>query len=362
MEPPVSHATRRILPPLGAVALALAALGCETYEGPPRIVIDGLSNGLLSDAKAPIVIGFSKPIDPATLRFKLARNVVDSEGNVNDTDDDEITSMDVLLEHAPGQDDVGGDVEIAADAQSVTILPSAPLQVGPKLTLIVDSGLSDTTGHATAVRRRLVFGYRFDLKCDAPVKGFDPAGTFFLVEVRKPIPTQIKLWALMEVDAATGRTVAQFTAGRRTQTVGRCPMACADTDVCRLLPQPACVPPSEKMGSVDEYPDYVPNVSPPSGYSFATTGCVVEQGDGSFAFANAPVDVEVMSPHVTLRNTKLTVSFTNAGGVLRGQGSLVADAVLLGTAPSGEGEGDLTARELPAADVPAGLPRPPGKP
>ena len=352
-------AFRSLLP----VGLAVLAIGCQTYEGPPRIAIEGLSNGLLGDPRAPIVVGFSKPIDPSTLKLSLARNVVDSEGNVNDTDDDEIVSMDVLLKHAPGADDDGGDVEVSADGRSVTIAPTAPLQVGPKLTLIVEPGLSDTDGHATAVRRRLVFGYRFDLTCDKPVTGFEPAGAFFLVEVRKPIPTQIKLYALMDIDPATGRTVAQFTSGHRNPAPGRCPMACADTDVCRLLPQPACVAPSEKAGSVDEYPDYVPNPSPPTGYSFTTTGCLVQQSDGSVAFANAPVDVEVLSPHVTLRNTKLTVSFTHdATGIHRGQGSLVADAVLLGTSPSGEGEGDLTARELPAADVPAGLPQPPAKP
>lgn len=356
----MSLVDRRILPPL--VALAFAALGCETYEGPPRITIEGLRSGLLSDAKAPIVVAFSKPIDPSTLHLELARNVIDSEGNLNDTDDDEIRSMDVLLQHDPGADDVGGSVDLSADAQTLTITPDAPLQAGPKLTLIFDAGLSDTAGHATAVRRRLVFGYRFEVECSAPVKGFEPAALFFLVEVRKPIPTQIKLYALLDFNPATGRVVAQFTSGTRNRAPGRCPMACADTEVCRLLPQPACVPPSEKAGAVDEYPDYVPNSAPPTGYSFTTRGCLVEQADGSVTFANAPVDVEVMSPHVTLRNTELTASFAKTSGVWRGQGSLIADAVLLGTTSSGQGEGDFTARELPASDVPAGLPVPVGMP
>jgi hypothetical protein len=359
----VTLAPRRLARPLLALLVSAGcALGCEVYEGPPRITIEGLQNGLLSDAKAPIVVGFSKPIDPSTLHVKLAKDVVDDEGNVSDTDDDPITSMNVLLQHDPGADDVGGSADLSADGQTLTLTPDAPLQVGPKLTLIFDAGLSDTAGHATGTRRRLVFGYRFDMHCNAPVKGLGAGVYFFLVEVRKPIPTQIKLYSVLDVDAATGRVLAQFTSGHRNPAPGRCPMPCDSSDVCRLLPEPACVPQSEKAGSVDEYPDYVPNPSPPTGYTFTTRGCLVDQADGSVAFANAPVDVEVLSPHVTLRNTRLTASFSVAGGVARGQGSLVADAVLLGTAPSGQGEGDLTVRSLPAADVPQGLPKPIGTP
>jgi hypothetical protein len=350
----------RLVPALSALVFVA---GCQTYEGPPRITIEGLSNGLLGDPRAPIVVSFSKAIDPSTLKLTLARNVVDDEGNVNDTDDDDIVSMDVLMKHVPGADDEGGDVELAADGQSVTLTPSAPLQVGPKLTLIVEPGLADTAGHATGVRRRLVFGYRFDLTCDKPVAGFDTAATFFLVEVRKPVPIQVKLYGAMNVDPKTGKAVAQFTSGHRNPDRNRCPTPCPEEDVCRTLPSPVCVIPSEKAGSVDEYPDFVPNTDPKTGgYSFTTTGCLVEQADGSVAFANAPVDVEVQSPPVTLRNTKLTASFSKTSGLWRGQGSLVADAVLLGTVASGEGEGDLTARELPAKDVPADMPRPTSKP
>ena len=63
---------------------------------------------------------------------------------------------------------------------------------------------------------------------------------------------------------------------------------------------------------------------------------------------NAPVDVFVTSPSVTLRNTKLTASFAiDAQSVLRGAGNLSADDVLLGTSESGAGAGTLTARATP---------------
>jgi hypothetical protein len=85
-----------------------------------------------------------------------------------------------------------------------------------------------------------------------------------------------------------------------------------------------------------------------SAYSFQAEGCVVDQTDGTALFVNAPVDVFVTSPSVTLRNTKLTATFSvDSQNVLRGAGNLSADDVLLGTAESGPGAGTLEARAIP---------------
>lgn len=111
--------------------------------------------------------------------------------------------------------------------------------------------------------------------------------------------------------------------------------------------------------SVDEYPDYVPNPSAPTGFSFAATGCAIDEGAASTSFATAPVDVAVTSPDVTLRNAALSASFTLADdGTLQGTGDLTADAVLLGTFDTGAGSGDLTARSLPDGGAPPGIPGP----
>jgi hypothetical protein len=117
--------------------------------------------------------------------------------------------------------------------------------------------------------------------------------------------------------------------------------------------------PSTQAGSVDEFPDYVPNDDPMTGFSFETEGCTVDEGSASATLATSPVDVSVSSPMVTLRNAALDASFSlDTDGTLRGSGTLTADAVLLGTISSGMGAGNLTARSIPAAKVPPGIPQP----
>jgi hypothetical protein len=103
----------------------------------------------------------------------------------------------------------------------------------------------------------------------------------------------------------------------------------------------------------------VPDPEPPTGFGFETTGCTADQDSMTASFATAPVDVVVQNPMVTLRNAGLTASFKlDSDGTLRGAGSLVADAVLLGIIDSGKGQGDLAARSIPDKDVPKGLPQP----
>ncbi len=338
------------------LALALSSLaGCATYDGPPRVTLDDLEDGVLSDAKVPVVVRFSEPIDTATLHVKLVKVTTDPEGNLGDEDDDPATELSPIFSHDPGEEEVGGDGTLGEDDQTFTIRPYVPLPVGPKLAVLLEPGLSDRDGHATTARRRISFAYQSKLDCNAPTKLFPSGNYFFLVDVKKPLPAQVQLFAAVAVDLETGRTRAQFTNADRITTPGRCPTECKTTEACRLVPSPACVPPSEKAATAEEFSDYVPNFSPPLGYSFSTTGCVQDQPDGTVVFANAPADVEVMSPHVTLRNARLTTSFTKEGDVLRGQGSFTVDAVLLGTTASGSGEGGLSARSIPEGAI-AGIP------
>jgi hypothetical protein len=113
--------------------------------------------------------------------------------------------------------------------------------------------------------------------------------------------------------------------------------------------------------SVDDYPDFVPNLDASAGgFTFDVTGCTVDQGALTATLATAPTDVDLASPDVTLRNAALSASFTRGSdGTLRGTGALSADDVLLGTAAFGAGQGDLTGRSIPAADAPSGIPQPP---
>ena len=148
--------------------------------------------------------------------------------------------------------------------------------------------------------------------------------------------------------SSNGEFDATFYGATRNPDPSRCSPACPTTDACRTLPGPAaCVAPSTTADSTDEYPDFVINTTA-SAFSFKAKGCVVDQPDNTALFVNAPVDVFVTSPGVTLRNTKLTATFAaDPQGVVRGSGNLSADDVLLGTAESGTGAGTLVARTTP---------------
>jgi hypothetical protein len=209
----------------------------------------------------------------------------------------------------------------------------------------------------------VLFSYEFKLDCSKPSQIFPSGAYFLLAEIEDPIPTQVQLWAVFHVDPATGLVRGQATNADRNPDPNRCPMPCDASEACRLFPAPDCVPPSERAGTADEYADYVPNGTPPTGYTFTIDGCVVDQPDQSVVFGTAPTDVMVQSPAVTLRNVTLTAQFAkDKDGVLRGSGALAADTVLIGTASSGKAEGTLTGRLAPPNEVPPGIPEPPAEP
>lgn len=361
---PSSFEGRRA-PPLGragvttTVALALALAGCETYDGPPNVSIEGLTDGLLSDPAAPLVVAFSEPIDPATLKLSVARYVVDIEGNLGDEDDDPATELDPILSYDP-ELQVGGQAELVDDDRALRIVPEAPLPIGPRFVVLVEPGLADRAGIATRTRKRLPFGYQFDLDCEQPSKLFRSGTYFLLADVDEPLELQVQLLVAVELSPDSGEARATFTNADRNPEPGRCPFPCDEgKEVCRLYPEPACVKPSEYAGTVDEHRDWVPNPTPPKGYSFAATACAQDQADGSVVFQNAPADVVVESPPVTLRNVRLNASLReDEARVLRGTGSFKADAVLLGTSDSGPGVGGIALRWIPPDEVPPGVPQP----
>ncbi len=339
-----------------AAALTLAAAAsCETYEPPPRPVIAGLKEGVLDDPRAPLVIDFGTSIDPATLSVKVALFEPDVEGNLADEDADPETELRVLVRRDPLEGDVGATAEIDAAAGRVTLVLDSALPVGPKLVLLVEGGLRSPSGSVSRRRVRIPFSYV--VKCAAGASKF-PSGTYFvLLDVDQPLGTQIQLLAYIDVDPSTGALVGQFTNADRNPEQ-KCPSACPSTDVCRLLPAPQCVPPSERAGTVDEWPDFVPNAPPPTGYSFVVQGCAVDDGAAS-GVLTAPATMVVESPKVTVEALTMTASFTpGPDGIVRATGSLTADVVRLGTNPLGPGKGSMAAVRIPDDRVPPNVPRP----
>lgn len=350
---------------IAALALVLAATAlapaCASYDPPPKPTLGVSTDGVLDDPRAPVVVHFSTPVDPATLSVKIVRYETDAEGNLAD-ESAEPQPLDTLFVHDPLDGDLKGTSSLENGGRDLRIAPSAALPIGPRLALIFEPGLADAAGNATTVRKRLLFGYRVKLDCDQPVKNLSSGDFIFIVPVDEPIQTQIRLYARIEIDPATGRFNSQWTRAKRTVDKSSCPadLVCKPSEACRTIPAHECVIPSEPSGSVDEWPDLVPDHDPLTGFSFTAQGCVVDQADGSAALVNSPVDVRVTSPAVTLRNTILSAAFKlDTGSALRGSGSLTAEEVFLGDITSGKGVGNLVARAIPAGQSPSGIPGPP---
>ena len=344
-------------------SLAPSLLSCATYVGPPTPKLVGFENGLLPDPNAPVAIEFDKPVDRASVHVKIVRLVTDSRRRLADEDDDPDTALDLLFSHDDGDPDFGGSIAFRNGDTRIEITPRATLPIGNRLALLLEPGLASTSGESTAVRKRLPFAYAFKLDCNKPSTVMKDGTYYFLFDVINPIKTQVQLLASIKIDKATGAFIGQFTNADRNPDPARCSPACKSSEACRTLPgPPACVIPSEKAGSADEFPDYLPNATPPTGYSFTARGCAVDQPDGTALCANVPFDMKVEQPAVTLRAGKMTASFkVDASGVLRGGGTINAGDVLLGVISSGPADGGLTARILPADKVPPGVPQPPDK-
>jgi hypothetical protein len=350
------------------VATALAVVGggasCETYEPPPVPTIEGLASGVLRDSRAPLVVDFGTPIDLATLAIAVAFLEVDAEGNLRDEDADPQTELRLVLRHHPADGDLGARFELEPGGQRLRILPESALPVGPELVLLVEPGLRSTaSGRSARFRQRVRFSYLVD--CRAPsVTGTSTStsfasGTYFvLLDVTQPLGTQIQLLAFLDADL-DGTLSGQFTNADRDPNL-KCPIPCAPVDTCRLLPAPECVPPSTRASAADEYPDFVPNPTPPTGYSFLVEGCVSMGEVGRAGILTAPATMVVESPTVTVEGLTMTAELaTDASGAVRATGSLTADVVRLGTTPLGPGKGSMTAIRIPDDRVPAGVPRPP---
>jgi hypothetical protein len=349
--------------PVAVIAAGLCT-GCS-YDAPPQPTLVDMVDGVLPDAAGPIVVGFHEPIDFKTLKLKIIRYETDVEGNLLD-ESDPPGALDVIFEHSGVADsDVGGIGEIDASGTTYTINASTTPPVGPQLALVIEPGLADMEGNTWKVRKVIRFGYEFSCG-DEPLPTAFPNGVhFMLAEIEAPISTQLQLLADIRVDPVSGLLVGQFTNADRDASIDCSPhgLSCADTEVCRLLPAPECVEPSRRAGDIEEYPDWTHNAVPPTGYTFTAFGCIVDQEDGSFTFANSPVDVIVQSPPVTVKGIEINASFARDSlGVLRGSGSFTAAQVLLGPTPSGSGSGSVTFRLIPPEEVKPGVPEPPVPP
>jgi hypothetical protein len=350
------------------VALVVAAPSCQTYVAPPVATIVGLDNGVLGDPSAPLVIQFSKPIDPSTLKLQVIKFDPNSEGQLPDETGDASVSLDPLYVHddaggadGGGSGDRGGTGTLDPTHTVFTIKPLARLPVGPKLAVILEPGLWDAAHDSTAqtaVRKRLLFSYAF--ACSGQGSKLVTSGPyFFLLDVQEPLGTQIKVFADLDVDPATGRFVGQFTFASRKTDPKRCSPACTNGNVCQTIPGPStCVVPSTRAGGPDEWPDFYANDTPPVGFSFTVDGCAVDQPDGTATLGTQPANMVVQSPPVTVEGLVLLTSFAKTAGGLVATGTVTGDNIVFGTSNLGAGHGNVQAQLIPAANAPP-IPAPP---
>lgn len=354
---------RKIISALLFGSIVAVTAACAKFDGPPEVRIQGGESGVLPDAAAPIKLVFNKPFKEGTLAFKIVPLTLDDEGNLSDEIPDEGARSELLsiFQYDANGAVAGGKAQIDPAAGTVTITPAGQMPIGQKLALLIEPGLQNLAGVATTVRERIAFA--FDLKCARkPITSF-PSGAYFLaLNVEKPLGAQIQLFGDFAVDQATGEFQAQFTNADRNPDKSRCKsVSCGPADACKTIPTEACVPPSEKVVTLEEFPDFVANAAPPTGYGVLADGCLAEQPDGSIALATRSVDLKVTSPAVTVQGLTIVLNFKKDGGVLRGTGGGTGIQTFLGTSPLGQAVGTVLARSITPEQTPPGVPRAPGR-
>jgi hypothetical protein len=339
------------------------ALGCDAYDAPPQPSLPDVDEfGVLADAAAPLKLAFHEPVDPATFNVRVIRYQVDGEGRLYDEDDNPSTELDVIYEWLHSSEEGGlGEFNAAKTVYSMGLNKTLP--IGPQLAVVIEPGLADQEGHAWDVRQILKFGVNFDCGAEPKPTTFADTRLFTQVEVDSPLDTQIQLFVHLRVDPDTGIFVGQFTNADRDGAIDCAPLGLncnAETEVCRTLPEPACVEPSRRIATVEEYPDYIHNAEGQTGYSFTARGCIEDRGENTWAFTNAPADVQVPSPPVGIKGIKLNIQFEfDQQGVLRGSGAFSAQELFLGATPNGVALGSVFLRDIPADEVKDGFPAPP---
>jgi hypothetical protein len=290
-----------------AALFALALPACETFDPPPKPIVEGLENGVMKkEPNEPLVVRFSEPIVQSSLRLKLVKAVMDAEENLLDEQDppdlkgfkaSTLVAFDGET-HKPSDEpeetekNYGGKFDLTATG--LTIQPTKPFEVSTPYLMLVEPGLQDLDGHKTVPRIRLPFTY--ELQGGGPTTL--PTGYYYFLLNVDYLAVQIQVFTYMDVDPVTGIWRARFTNGNRLAQLNardECkPLSCGgDTPICALLPKPRCVKPSEKQTKLDQFVDFLPEAEPPNGYFFIADGFAKDETNGTTAFGTAPFLIEV---------------------------------------------------------------------
>ncbi|MEB2312477.1 MAG: hypothetical protein OZ921_19480 [Sorangiineae bacterium] len=352
---------------------ALAFVSCASFDPAPGVTLEGEEHGAMTVAPdRPLVVRFSEPVVARTLRVRIVSlavpNAIDFEGNLLDEqhppDREAFQASTVLAYDGAAPDDpertYGAAFALGADRATLTIDPDLSLSVTVPYLLLIEPGLSDEAGNVTVPRIRIPFIY--------PLEGGGKTRLatgyyYYLINVEF-LAQQLRLYTHMRVDPDTGEWHAVMTnAGRRAAGNGRpgCPASCpASTPLCQLLnPElPSCVKPSDKQNKLTEFPDFVPDPTPPTGFKFEVTGFARDEADGSIAFGTAPFDMTITigtgAVEVTTVGTVLAGKFVDSPtepGRLIATGTLSVDAVKVNGTGTDPTKGSLQVMSLTPEEV-----------
>ena len=346
------------------LVLCLSLTACGFFDPPPSARIEGAVNGQLGQGPSdPLVVIFSESIQKSTLRLKVVKDAQDGEGNLLDEQEppqveafQESLSLAYAGDHPQDQAvSFGASFEFSEQSSRphLTITPDSSFSLTSYL-LLVEAGLKDLAGNETGVRQRVPFGYV--LKVGGTTRL--PSGYYYFIFNIEFLSTQLQLFAHLDVTSDTGAWKGVFVDANRKPELNTRPGCpdCADM-VCALLPTPSCRTPSEKQSTLDEFSDWLPDPSPPTGFRFDTDGFARDAEDGSIALATPPFDINLTigSGEVKVRtqNTIVGGEFKelDEAGRFLASGSVGIEDVLVNEVSQGPTQGTFLAMNLFTSEV-----------
>jgi hypothetical protein len=144
------------------IGCCIVLFGCERFDPAPSAELEGERGGLIAAAAAnPLVVRFSEPIVPRSLRLAIVLDLRDGEGNLLDEQlpprlDEYLQTRLFVFERGQPGDQRAAYALFEERRLQITPLAGNELPLSP-LMLVVEPGLEDHEGNATDVRIKLAF-------------------------------------------------------------------------------------------------------------------------------------------------------------------------------------------------------------
>ena len=345
---------------------SVGSTGCAEYDAPPSARLVGEDQGMLAgEATDDLVIEFSEPIQPGSLRLKVIEAAagvnLDAENRLLDELPEEPGELEVLMQYDAGSAS-GAAFTLNEDATRLRISQTeegAKLGIASPYMVVIEPGLADLNGNATRPRGRIPFIYR----SFKPGPTSLPSGAYYFLMVVDPPPLhqQLQLYTHIEVDQEKGRFRAKFVDADRTPEMnGRegCPTDCGGlTSACRLYPAPECVKPSTEQADINNWRDFKPYAELPDGYIFETEGFAADAEDGTINLGTEPFEIDITigagGVNILVENVVFTAQMAPDPADpsrLRGTGSVSTTAVKVNGTGDAPTKGTLEMMTLTPAE------------